>query len=680
MDINPKEHKQRDELNKLNELIKSLENIYIEIIRRNKCVDSYTKMSYVDFMEKNKCSQTDAILVSDNLLETELHLKVETIIELIIQKIIDLKYELFKLVSNDFIKDYINEVILIRIENKIKKTKPKEQLKSSSLRSYYLNEDDEYNFVNIDDDSNREILSDVENKFMFYMNLSLISRNMISRVKTLFKLSHVLTTLNITDSFEESKIIELYLSDNIIPIQSLKTIIELKYNDKNTELQIDDDNYINNQQLKYILGILMISKIFIEYMEELTSKNAGDREELSSKNAGDKRPIEYIYESLSPDLYIKEFINSIISRAGSNDLYDLNDNKFHNKSIYKETYEISLYQFNMLISNDKEYIKNMFYILFIQFIGNDEIKKIEKIEKIVAFALYLFKTPSFHTLLNYMHGKKPNEEYTKLNATTSNRIRLGLELMTQVDDNRTFNNFKTELLKFLNNHDKYRNDNVDHNKIGDVKHTIDTIMKIYYDAYLLGKKPPKPPKSPKSPKSPKPSKLSKLSKSTKGGKYYNYKNTGIKKIFNKKERCIYKMQGSNKEYIRHKNELISFKDFKTINNKPVKTDKKPVKTDKKSVKTDNKPVKTDKKHVKTDNKPVKTDKKSVKTDKKPVKTDKKPVKTDNKSVKTDKKSVKTDKKTVKTDKKTVKTDKKTVKTDKKTVKKPVKKNIFFNLF
>jgi len=677
MDINPKEHKQRDELNKLNELIKSLENIYIEIIRRNKCVDSYTKMSYVDFMEKNKCSQTDAILVSDNLLETELHLKVETIIELIIQKIIDLKYELFKLVSNDFIKDYINEVILIRIENKIKKTKPKEQLKSSSLRSYYLNEDDEYNFVNIDDDSNREILSDVENKFMFYMNLSLISRNMISRVKTLFKLSHVLTTLNITDSFEESKIIELYLSDNIIPIQSLKTIIELKYNDKNTELQIDDDNYINNQQLKYILGILMISKIFIEYMEELTSKNAGDREELSSKNAGDKRPIEYIYESLSPDLYIKEFINSIISRAGSNDLYDLNDNKFHNKSIYKETYEISLYQFNMLISNDKEYIKNMFYILFIQFIGNDEIKKIEKIEKIVAFALYLFKTPSFHTLLNYMHGKKPNEEYTKLNATTSNRIRLGLELMTQVDDNRTFNNFKTELLKFLNNHDKYRNDNVDHNKIGDVKHTIDTIMKIYYDAYLLGKKPPKPPKSPKSPK---PSKLSKLSKSTKGGKYYNYKNTGIKKIFNKKERCIYKMQGSNKEYIRHKNELISFKDFKTINNKPVKTDKKPVKTDKKSVKTDNKPVKTDKKHVKTDNKPVKTDKKSVKTDKKPVKTDKKPVKTDNKSVKTDKKSVKTDKKTVKTDKKTVKTDKKTVKTDKKTVKKPVKKNIFFNLF
>jgi len=677
MDINPKEHKQRDELNKLNELIKSLENIYIEIIRRNKCVDSYTKMSYVDFMEKNKCSQTDAILVSDNLLETELHLKVETIIELIIQKIIDLKYELFKLVSNDFIKDYINEVILIRIENKIKKTKPKEQLKSSSLRSYYLNEDDEYNFVNIDDDSNREILSDVENKFMFYMNLSLISRNMISRVKTLFKLSHVLTTLNITDSFEESKIIELYLSDNIIPIQSLKTIIELKYNDKNTELQIDDDNYINNQQLKYILGILMISKIFIEYMEELTSKNAGDREELSSKNAGDKRPIEYIYESLSPDLYIKEFINSIISRAGSNDLYDLNDNKFHNKSIYKETYEISLYQFNMLISNDKEYIKNMFYILFIQFIGKDEIIKIEKIEKIVAFALYLFKTPSFHTLLNYMHGKKPNEEYTKLNATTSNRIRLGLELMTQVDDNRTFNNFKTELLKFLNNHDKYRNDNVDHNKIGDVKHTIDTIMKIYYDAYLLGKKPPKPPKSPKSPK---PSKLSKLSKSTKGGKYYNYKNTGIKKIFNKKERCIYKMQGSNKEYIRHKNELISFKDFKTINNKPVKTDKKPVKTDKKSVKTDNKPVKTDKKHVKTDNKPVKTDKKSVKTDKKPVKTDKKPVKTDNKSVKTDKKSVKTDKKTVKTDKKTVKTDKKTVKTDKKTVKKPVKKNIFFNLF
>jgi hypothetical protein len=155
-------------------------------------------------------------------------------------------------------------------------------------------------------------------------------------------------------------------------------------------------------------------------------------------------------------------------------------------------------------------------------------------------------------------------------------------------------------------------------------------MKILYEAYLLGKK------------------CKQGMKRQIAGKYYNYKNTGVKKIFNKKERCIYKMQGSNKEYIRHKNELISFKDFKTINNKSVKTDKKPVKTDNKPVKTDNKPVKTDKKPVNTEKKPVKTDKKPVRNDKKPVNTEKKPVKTDKKPVKTDKK--------------------------------PVKKNIFFNLF
>jgi hypothetical protein len=76
------------------------------------------------------------------------------------------------------------------------------------------------------------------------------------------------------------------------------------------------------------------------------------------------------------------------------------------------------------------------------------------------------------------------------------------------------------------------------------------------------------------------------------------KKTSKKEVLGKM-RCIYKIPGDRKEYVKHKGKLITLKDYKMLNKKPKKVaDKKPKKvTDKKPKKvTDKKPKKvTDKK-------------------------------------------------------------------------------------
>jgi len=623
-------------------LIEFVKNIYIDIYKSfdktfdetfdetfDKTIkrDNFFKLLYIDFINVYESSK--------KIQDLEKHMN--NIIDILRND----NLRLTNINFNDILeRDSIKEDIHTLIINKIKNNKSG-------------NED----ILIILDDLHDEQLSDVEKRFMFFMNLISISKNIISRIKPLFRLDDVLKKLKIDKNITNEKIIALYAVDNIFSIELLSEIVK----------SINDDGSISsqvNQQLKYIYGILKSSTLYNEYNEYIEGASEIKEEDASEKKlmkmtttttlGGSDKDIKKI---------ISDFINDKINLRSNtpykddntfSSFYDLNNNTYLKTDDIRD-YKISLYQFNMLISDDKKYVKNMFDVLFAELkINFDEI--IEK-KTIIDFVIFLFNNDDFSKKLNYMHGKQPCEEYSILDANTKNKIKLGLDEIYKIDTTvtDTFNNFKHELLEYLKSpgdtYSTYDNGKDITNIIGDVKHTIDTIMKIFYEAYLLGKK------------------CNESKKRQRAGKYYNYKNTGIKKIFNKKEICIYKMQGSNKEYVRHKNELISFKDFKTINNKPVKTDKKPVNTEKKSVKTDNKSVKTDKKSVKTDKKPVKTDKKPVKTDKKPVKTDKKPVKTDKKPVKTDKKPVKTDKKPVKTDNKPVKTDKK-----------PVKKNIFFNLF
>jgi len=587
--------------------------------------------------------------------------------------------------SNDIsmiiIDEKINEICII-IRNEINDTDDIiiNENNDTFIKNYIkkiFNNEDSFKFVDIDNYTADIKLSPDEKKFLFFINYNLISRNVIPRIKPLFKLSDALEVLKINFDLDDPKIIALYAYDNIFSIKLLEKINSLIFGKACYFSNIND--ITNYQQLKYIYGILNSSEQFNEYKNKHKKGGGGQGEQREQGEQGEQgeqvkseqrkreRDEDEPNEDEPNDKYVKidsnmnsiyDFIFYIINSKSSDkdDLYDLDCGIYFTNETYKNEYKISLEQFNMLISNDSEYIKNMFDILFKELKNDVDIKKTISIniKNINDFAIFLFSKDFFIRKLNYMHGKLPSEKYSIIDDSTILKILNGLTILKDtncVDNTETFENFKNILLAYLDGTTTYDSNIFTQ---GDIKHTIDTLIKIYYNAYLLGKQ----------------SKQSKqCSKPQNGGKYYNYKNTGIKKIFNKKERCIYKMQGSNKEYIRHKNELISFKDFKTINNKPVKTDNKPVKTDKKSVNTEKNSVKTDKKPVKTDKKPVKTDKKSLKTDKKSVKTEKKTVKTDKKPVKTEKKSVKTDKKPVKTDKKPVKTDKK-----------PVKKNIFFNLF
>jgi hypothetical protein len=649
-------------IKKITTHIQDIQKIYLKFFNEENIVD-YSNLNYTFFSNEK---------IND---------KVFHMIDIICLIIISLQDKKYSITSanisekREVIDKYIKEIILKNILfNK----------KESQI-------DEEYDLVNIDLVDNQGKLDENEKRFLFFMNYNLISRNIISRIKPLFKLSEALIVLKIKGDLDDSNIIALYAYDNIFSIKILEEINALidenaGYFSNSSDKRSDTRNY---QQLKYIYGILNSSEQFNKYKN--TKKGGG---------VGDKRPNSQHTDTEEPGVKriklgfnINDFIGSIITgRISSHsqicDLYDLDCGIYFTNDTYKKKYKISLHQFNMLISNDSEYIKNMFDILFIELKKDENKEIIKKIKNINDFAIFLFSKEFFIDKLNYMHGKQPLEQYSEIDEKTKVKISNGLSILkdtTTNDSTDTFENFKKSLLLYLEDDTTTdvskisiqgdMKDRTDDSKIftqGDIKHTIDTLIKIYYEAYLLGKQ------------------SKQCNKPQNGGKYYNYKNTGIKKIFNKKERCIYKMQGSNTEYIRHKNELISFKDFKTINNKPVKTEKisvntekKPVKTEKKPVKTEKKPVKTEKKPVKTEKKPVKTEKKPVKKDKKPLKTDEKPVKTDKKPVKTDKKPVKTYKKPVKTDKKPVKTDKKPVKTDKKPVKpvkKPVKKNIFFNLF
>jgi hypothetical protein len=637
-----------DDSTKIKEItthIQDIQKIYLNFFNEENIVD-YSNLNYTFFSNEK---------INDKVFH------MIDIICLIIISLQDKKYSITSAnisAKRKVIDKYIKEIILKNILfNK----------KESQI-------DEEYDLVNIDLVDNQGILDENEKRFLFFMNYNLISRNIISRIKPLFKLSEALIVLKIKGDLDDSKIIALYAYDNIFSIKILEEINALirknaGYFSNSSDKRSDTRNY---QQLKYIYGILNSSKQFNKYKN---TKNGG--------GVGDKRPNSQHTDTEEPgvkriklDVNINDFIGSILttrmisSHSQICDLYDLDCDIYFTNDNYKKKYKISLHQFNMLISNDSEYIKNMFDILFIE-LKKDEnkeiIEKIKNIKNINDFAIFLFSKEFFIDKLNYMHGKQPLEQYSEIDEKTKVKISNGLSILkdtTTKDSTDTFENFKKSLLLYLEDDTTTdvskisiqgdMKDRTDDTKIftqGDIKHTIDTLIKIYYEAYLLGKQ------------------RKQCNKPQNGGKYYNYKNTGIKKIFNKKERCIYKMQGSNTEYIRHKNELISFKDFKTINNKPVNTEKKPVKTEKKPVNTEKKPVKTEKKPVKTDKKPVKTEKKLVKTDKKHVKTEKKPVKTEKKPVKTEKKPVKTEKKPVKTEKKPVKTEKK-----------PVKKNIFFNLF
>ena len=631
---------EEDIIAKITVLIQNIQNEYLKI-EENPGSDNDSSMEKIDKIIDNIC-----LIIINN-------------------KIINIANDTddVKKIKYNFIKSYIERIFSINI----------------NFNNEERVEEEEYKLVEIDIDAfdDSDILSPEEKKFLFFMNYNLVSRNLIPRIKPLFKLIHALKVLNIKSDLEDPKIIALYAYDNIFPIETLRKISTLIYNKVFfTTVDSRSSSITNYQQLKYIYGILISSAQFDGYRKT--------RGKMAAYTGSEK----HIYDTK----IIYDFINNIISAdklasadklTQKYDLYNLDCDTYFINEEYKEIYEISLHQFNMLISLDIKYIENMFGILFIE-LNDDDIEKISRYKNIYEFAGFLFRKDYFYKKLNYMHNKEPHEVHTIIDKSTKVKISDGLDKLINISSygSATFGIFKSILLTYIKDKKISEDISSDTSIQGDVKHTIDTLMKIYYEAYILGKK------CNKSVKTEKETRKRKLITTTQGGKYYNYKNTGIKKIFNKKERCIYKMQGSNKEYIRHKNELISFKDFKTINSvktekKPVKTEKIPVKTEKKSVKTEKKSVKTEKKSVKTDKKPVKTDKKPVNTDKKPAKTDNKSVKTDKKPVKMDKKPVKTDKNPVKTDKKPVKTENKPVKMDKKPVKtdkKPVKNNIFFNLF